>query len=84
MSFPYRLALTGLDVRTIAFVGTRYAWSQALLSLEEGENLLSEPDAWDIAAAFDADTEGNHAMFPMLSPDSELHAKLLAFREAVV
>ena len=84
MSAPYCLLLTEEDVRTIAFVGARYSWAQALLALEEGENELSEPEAWEIAEAFDADAEGGHALFPMLAPDSDLYAKLVAFREAIV
>ena len=84
MSAPYQLVLTAEDVLTIAFVGFRYAWSEALAGLEEGVNELGEADAWRIVEAFDADTERGHSMFPMLAPSSELFAKLLAFREHVV
>jgi hypothetical protein len=83
MSAPYRLDLTAEDVLTIAFVGVRYAWSEVLIDLGEGENEIDEAEAWCIADAFDADTEGGHAMFPLLAPDSELFAKLLAFREGI-
>mgnify|MGYP003676230746 CR=1 FL=1 len=84
MSAPYRINLTAEDVLTIAFVGARYAWSEVLIDLGEGEHELGEAEAWRIAEAFDADTEGGHAMFPLLAPDSELFAKLLAFREGIV
>jgi len=84
MSAPYRLELTAEDVLTIAFVGARYAWSEALIGLVEGVNEITEIDAWSIAEAFDADTEGGHAMFPLLAPNSELFEKLHAFRERIV
>lgn len=84
MSAPYRLELTAEDALTIAFVGARYAWSEALIGLAEGVCELSEVEAWAIAEAFDADTEGGHTMFPMLAPNSELFAKLLSFRERIV
>ncbi len=83
MSAPYRLELSAEDVLTIAFIGTRYAWSEALIGLEEGVSELREVDAWKIAEAFDADTEGGHSMFPMLAPDSELFGKLMALRESI-
>ena len=84
MSSPYRLAFTAEDVLTIAFVGARYAWSEALTGLAEGVHEFGEAEAWHIAEAFDADTEGGHTMFPLLAPDSELFAKLSAFREGIV
>lgn len=84
MSTPYRLVLTAEDVRVIAFVGSRYAWSDALLDFDEGVHEISEPDAWRIAEAFESDTEGGHAVFPLLDPTSDLFAKLLAFREGII
>ena len=84
MSAPYKLFLSREDVETIAFVGGRYAWSSALLALDEGENELAESEAWEIADAFDADAEGGHSMFPMLAPESGLYEKLAKFREAIV
>ncbi len=81
----YNLTLTDDDMRAICFAGGRYEWSRALLFyLDTGENEIAEPMAWEIAEAFDADTEGGHSYFPLLAPDSELYAKLLAFRDSIV
>lgn len=63
----YRLMLTDEDVRTIAFVGGRYAWSEALAGYGPGEHDISEADTWELAAAFEEDMEGGHSMFPMLA-----------------
>ena len=84
MSAPYKLFLSREDVETIAFVGGRYAWSEALLALEAGRNELTEPEAWGIAEAFDSDAEGGHSMFPMLDPRSALAEKLAAFRNSII
>ena len=84
MSATYRLELSPEDVLTIEFVGTRYARSEALLRFEAGTHELAEHDAWRIAEAFDTDTHGGHAIFPLLDPRSDLFARLLAFREAIV
>jgi hypothetical protein len=53
---------------------------------DEGTHIytLTEPLAWDIQSAFEADTEGGHSMFPMLAPDSDLYAKLQAFVNSIV
>jgi hypothetical protein len=80
----YRLTLTAEDVRTIAFVGERYGWSSALLPLQEGENLLREHEAWEIAEKMEEDTEGGHSYFPLLDQRSELAEKLFAFMESIV
>lgn len=80
----YVLTLTEEDVGTIAFVGTRYAWSEALLGLEAGDNKLAEQEAWTIKDAFESDTEGGHSLFPMLDPRSPLAERLTAFWEAIV
>ena len=80
----YAIILTEDDVNTIAFVGNRYAWSEALLALEAGENKLTEPEAWSIKGAFERDTEGGHSLFPMLDARSDLAAKLIAFLNAIV
>ena len=80
----YLLTLTEDDVRSIAFVGGRYAWSNALQQLEAGENHLEEPEAWHIAEAFEADTEGGHEPFPMLDHRSDLASKLTAFWASIV
>tara|TARA_R110002096_G_scaffold34627_1_gene98775 strand:+ start:564 stop:818 length:255 start_codon:yes stop_codon:yes gene_type:complete len=84
MSAPYRIDLTAEDMLTIGFVGARYAWSEVLIDLGEGEHELGEAEAWRIAEACNADTEGGHAVFPMLAPESELFAKLLAFRDGII
>ena len=84
MNAPYTIELSEDDVRTIAFVGSRYAWSEALLALEVGRNELTEPEAWGIAEAFDSDAEGGHSMFPMLDLHSALAEKLAAFRNSIV
>ena len=81
----YRLTLTGDDLRTIGFVGSRYAWSDALWRLcNEGENDLAEHEAWTLREAFDADTVGGHGLFPMLDGNSELSRKLLHLWDTIV
>lgn len=80
----YVLTLTEADVEAIAFVGFRYAWSDALSGLDAGENQLTEPEAWRIAEAFASDTEGGHSPFPMLDPQSTLCEKLTAFWNSIV
>lgn len=80
----YHLILTAEDVDTIAFIGTRYGWSTALLGLNEGENLLHEHEAWSIAQACESDTQGNHSFFPMLNGRSELADKLHDFLGSIV
>ena len=80
----YILTLTALDIDTIAFVGGRYSWSNVLLAYEEGRNEIPEHEAWEIVAAFDADTVGGHSMFPMLDPRSELYAKLSDFADNII
>lgn len=80
----YRLVLTAEDVLTITFVGARYAWSEALLGLPEGVHEFDEAAAWQLAEAFDEDSVGGHTVFPLLSPRSELYAKLVEFRESIV
>jgi hypothetical protein len=73
----YRLTLTEQEIETIAFVGNRYCWAEALAGLDVGENILAEHEAWRIVDAFDADTEGGHSYFPMLDPRSALADKLV-------
>lgn len=80
----YSLTLTEDEVGTIAFIGRRYAWSAALLSLEPGENHLTESEAWRIKEAFESDTEGGHQPFPMLDSGSELYERLMALWNSVV
>lgn len=80
----YTLALTDEDVRTIAFIGDRYAWSNALRVLEAGENQIAEREAWRIVEAFANDTGGGHSPFPMLDPRSPLYERLIAFWTSVV
>lgn len=80
----YTITLTADDVETIAFVGARYSWSGSMLALEEGDNELTEPEAWAIAEAIDADCEGGHLPFPLLNERSELYATLRRFRDSIV
>jgi hypothetical protein len=80
----YRIALSQEDVETIAFVGFRYCWSDALSALEPGENELTEPEAWSIKEAIDRDTEGGHLPLPMLDPRSALYKRLFAFWNSIV
>ena len=72
----YNLTLTDNDVNTIAFVGYRYEWSNALLEYDVGDNEIIGWKAWAIRNAIDDDMEGGHNAFPMLDPRSELAAKL--------
>jgi hypothetical protein len=80
----YILDLTEADVRDIEFVGARYAWAEAFLDLEVGENALSEPEAWRIKDAIERDIEGGHTPFPMLDPRSRLYEKLTTFWSGIV
>lgn len=80
----YSLTLTDDDFRAIDFSGYRYGWSDALGSLETGENQIPEHEAWEIAEAFEADTEGGHSPFPLLAEDSELYDKLRVFWDSIV
>ena len=80
-----KIELTSDNIKTIVFVGGRYAWSDALLSVTEEEDdgtstvELDEQGAQDLLKAFLSDTEGGHSMFPMLDNKSELGEKLWAF-----
>lgn len=80
----YKLNLTHDDIQTIAFVGHRYCWSEALWHLDDGEHDISELEAWAIREAFEADTEGGHSPFPMLDPRSELADKLYRLWDSIV
>ena len=80
----YTLTLTEEDIQTIAFVGGRYAWSDALTGLDVGDNELAEHEAWELSEAFHRDTEGNHSPFPMLDERSDLATKLYEFWESIV
>jgi len=62
----YTLHLTAADVNAIAFVGSRYGWSSALGNLTEGDNHLSEAQAWDIVDGVNSDMEGGHDPFPLM------------------
>lgn len=80
----YRLVLTEEDIATIAFVGARYCWSEALSSMGEGENDIPEHEAWEIVAEFHADAFGGHSFFPMLRETCELAGKLFRFMKEIV
>lgn len=45
---------------------------------------LTEPQAWELRDAFEADCAGGHSMFPMLDPKSVLCLKLLRFYLSIV
>lgn len=80
----YILNLTAEDIATIDFVSSGYDWANALSCYEEGDNVLTESDAWDLKEAFESDTEGGHSLFPMLARDSELYEKLLRLLDSIV
>jgi hypothetical protein len=84
----YKLRLTEEEIETIGFVGGRYCWSDSLLALDVGENVLAEHEAWAIKEAIEADMEGGHDAFPMLDTRSdvggELADKLMALLQAIV
>lgn len=80
----YNLHLTDDDVRTIDFVGYRYAWSQWLQdNCQTGDNELPEHVAWELQSACKSDTDGNHSMFPMLDLRSHLAKKLRRLLNAI-
>ena len=79
----YTLTLTNDDIRTISFVGGRYAWSDALRGMDTGTHELTEPEAWELSEAFESDTEGGHSPFPMLGP-IDLRDKLNRLWESIV
>ena len=83
----YNLHLTADDCRVIAFIGRRYQWSKAIedvTGLCAGRHRLSEPEAWILREAVEADTEGGHIVFPMLNPHSKLSVKLIELCEKIV
>lgn len=80
----YTLTITEQEADTIAFVGGRYAWSEALGSLGVGTHDIPEHEAWGISEAFETDTEGGHSMFPMLDHRSPLAEKLFSFFEGII
>ena len=88
----YELELTEDNVKTIAFVGHRYGWSDALKSFAEGTNELAEHEAWEVREAIESDTEGGHSLFPMLGHacgsngqiEGCLRCKLLDFIDGII
>lgn len=81
----YTLHITESDLETIGWVGHRYEWSDwADKHLTAGDNVLAEHEAWEFAEAIDADTDGNHAPFPLLDQRSDLYKKLQEFYESLV
>ena len=77
------LTLTEEDVDTIAAVGGRYGWSDALDTYDVGDNDIPEHEAWEIRDAIDSDMEGGHDAFPMLDTRSELAGKLTDFYQSI-
>ena len=80
----YLLTLTDLDVATIEFVGGRYGWSDALRSLEAGDNVLTESEAWSIRDGIEEDMIGGHDAYPMLHTDSTLIEKLHNLYQSII
>ena len=81
----YKLELTPDDMKTLSFVGGRYAWSDTILRLcQEGINQIPEPQAWTIREAIGKDIEGGHIPFPMLSPHCQLWRKLVKLWDEIV
>ena len=82
----YELNLTEDEMDAVAFVGGRYEWSRALLFHldDSGYAELTEPEAWEIRDAFEADTEGGHSPFPLLAPDCALYQKLNRLWDSIV
>ena len=82
--YMYTLTLTTAEIAAIHFIGFRYNWSSALenLGVDVGDNHFAEHVAWELADAFEADTEGGHSPFPMAGPD--LCAKLQDFWDSIV
>jgi hypothetical protein len=80
----YQLNLTEEDIKTIAFVGGRYCWSEAMRHLTVGVNLIPEHEAWEIFEAIELDTVGRHDPLPMLDPRSELAEKINDFINCIV
>lgn len=81
----HTLHLTKSDMATLLWVNNRYAWSEALLTIaHQGHNKISEPNAWALQDAFQADTAGDHSFFPCLDQGSSLASKLHKFMEKIV
>lgn len=81
----YNLHLTDDDIRTIDFVGYRYAWSSWLQdNCQTGDNELPEHVAWELQEAFESDTNGGHSMFPMLDHSCNLAEKLFRLLDAII
>ena len=66
MSVVYVLELTEDEAATIARVGGRYGWSDALSEYGEGAHMIAEGDAREIIEGIESDMEGGHDAFPML------------------
>ena len=77
-------------MKTIQFVGGRYAWSEALSSAANEEDdgtatiELEEHEAWEMAEAFKSDTEGGHSYFPLHDIASQLASKHFTFIDSIV
>ena len=80
----YLLTLTEQDIATIAFVGGRYGWSDALRTLEAGDNVLTESEAWAIRDGIEEDMIGAHNAYPMLHSDSTLLDKLHTLYQSII
>lgn len=83
----YTLEIDASGASAIQFVGGRYAWADRLLALgyaSEGTHTLQEWEAWELAEAFESDTEGGHSPFPVLSPHCTLYENLSRLWESIV
>lgn len=83
----YTLEIDHAGADAIAFVGFRYAWADKLQALGYdtiGTHTMRESDAWELAEAFEQDTEGGHSPFPMLAPSSTLYENLSRLWESIV
>ena len=82
----YEITFTSDDLKTIAFVGGRYAWSEALLEVaHEGVVSIPEHKAWEIADAIGVEVGyADGGLMPMLDERSELFDKLISFWSDVV
>ena len=82
----YHLSLTQADLDAIHFSGGRYGWSETLIDLgvDVGDLQFPEHAIWQWREAVDDDTEGGHAIFPLLDSSSDLYGKLASLYNSIV
>jgi len=77
----YTLNLTYDEYETIAFIGGRYSWSEALMRhCGPGANHIPEHIAWKIGEAIEEDD----GLLPLLDVDSDLYRKVITFWQSIV